>query len=427
MLDFFYKFFFNANHQKRQAPVKSYRSEPTMPKKFRLAGDFNEGQSFGVYSHRVYKKQRVNRENNTDTNYYSKKSGADEVIAAALYRLFLGVDRAPVMKMVYQKTPEGNYKPVDVVAKEIPGFVTISDWYRDNKEHYDKNPAEHHEEWTKAGLASLLFVSLLLGERDLNGCNWGKNDKGQFVRIDLGQSLKYSDELTANDLKTLPEVKDHHPGQWPIKHYDQSDETSDYYNLLGISKLEEFQRDEWKYALKSMLVEEKLLNHIAIVYSDHGQNSQTIKDLIARLKKTKKLLLGMPEFREFTKSNPGIIDEIVQDFNEFNACFQKDEDMQIDIDAVINLHQGIVDECSKEQVEATKPEAKSPEKEFKQFKKAYFEAYNSVFWKNPASTMNAKLNSGEISSIEQVRKYAKANKSTRTYRILAENNMLNHK
>lgn len=59
------------------------------------------------------------------------------------------------------------------------------------------------------------------------------------------------------------------------------------------------------------------------------------------------------------------------------------------------------------------------EQDFYFFKQDYLERYHATFFKNPFSTMRAKLKSGDISTIDQVREYVKANPTSRSRRCFS--------
>ncbi|PJE08277.1 hypothetical protein [Legionella sp.] len=415
---FFLDQFFGHTKKNKYKPIKPQIIRK-VPDLFEVVNDF-EDIGFADEEHRNVRKFKRNSDDSSQPElFYFKRADEKEVVLANYYRLLLGPDRAPKTTPVY-KIVEGQYQYVGLLSKEIDGFRSTSSFYKENKKRYEEEKGIQYQEWAEMDCAGVLAISMVLGESDLNGINWGKNCNNQFVRIDFGHSGNYVfHNITSNDLLNLPIVRDYHPSQWPYKCYHQSDTTWDPYELAGINELEHFRNQEWKYLLKSILIDQQLLKNINQAYAISEDCS---KPLVKRLVELKKTLFKIPEFKEFIKENSQVIDEIAAEFEAYNDSVDADngpQNTKVDIAAIRERHETIFNACRDNQTLEEEKDPLTSKKEFKLFKKAYFKQYNSEFFKNPWSTMKLALESGEkYTTMEQVRQYAQEHQSSRTYKVL---------
>lgn len=339
------------------------------------------------------------------SEYFFKREIMAEIEAfhAALSQLFLTPACAPKVRSVHTET---DAKPVGIVSKKVPHFISLFDLLVKHNKILDKN------ELLKIGIVPLLVLAYATEESDLNAKNYGINreltpdkkiaDGTNIIRLDPGFSgytlvncaaklygvqgcddarqsnafprkVKPEDAfpIHADDIRSLLNLLYATPTNWPfhanrkLRHNLFSDDDKEEAATRHIDDLvddEEFNREQYLYFLKIILINSKMLESLgntfisdsdilckvhgndiyqkinpaflettefrlnSIKYGDEYQKAVAktlyVNHYTNRFAQIRNTLLQMPEFREyFLKNDEDYIDTILREFQDYNNQF----------------------------------------------------------------------------------------------------------
>jgi hypothetical protein len=208
-------------------------------------------------------------------------------------------------------------------------------------------------------------------ENDLHPGNWGFDVDKNLIRMDFDRSLwplscKYLKQMpqevtffekailnkhlaikpadafviTAEDIINFPDLSDAKPTCWVTG--NRYNVTFEY--LSELKNNDDFIKLKWKYFLKSILITDEIVVEIFSGYIGSPKTSAKFSNhLKERIKKLEEVLLTIPQFCEYVKNNPKVIDELVAEFNEYNSNVKdKRKDLRINIDEVKKTYAEIV-------------------------------------------------------------------------------------
>lgn len=327
-----------------------------------------------------------------------------EAANAAHYRFFLGHDRAPKVKAVFdqQKLRRGIY------SEAIEGFISFDDCLKKKYIQEKLKLIQNHKNITNQlndfiqyiyhldysslvehGILEMLVCSYAYEENDLHGGNWGFDSRGHVVRIDFDQSLwpltcKYANISNAvrfklydlprpreafliheHDIREFPSLTYAKPCNWIfsaglLKQAQQLFGAN--YNLLAkvindLKKNPHFEERKWAAFLKLIILPAELNKNI---YSNFIGNPKSVKKytehLQTRIKQFKNILLLMPEFQAFlkNKSHDSMV-KIIKDIKEDNEHAMKDKlkppRLQLNIDEVVTNYKLLLYELDMRQAQ----------------------------------------------------------------------------
>ncbi len=338
-------------------------AKQTLPKKSRRLSEFEpcvakqklEKSSSSVTSH--------HKKNSSNTYYVKKHDGMPgkiieiESAIAALHRAFLGYDRAPKNRAVY----DDEDRRVSLSSKAIPGFVSfhqrLKAEYQQLPTNIKKTRLEFQSEYNYGklvdkGLIELLVSEYLFAENDLHEGNWGFNEHGDIVRIDLGQAFWFEvskfvsihpnqkgrgvklepakafpvckEEITSfpKRTKTLAYNALINPGtpERPNPFYDKQ--------ITSVINHPDFNRRKWTAFLKAILMPETLVAGIMRQYIGSEKSAHKYTTLfLDRQNAIRTALLDLNAFKEFIqKEGDKALAEILKDIeNNYNKKEKHDK------------------------------------------------------------------------------------------------------
>lgn len=336
----------------------------------------------------------------------------NEAFAAACYRMLIGHDHVPMIKMAVT-TPLGGV-PIGSIIDEVPQFtdafsLTVTDKY-------------YYQNLIEAGIAEVLVASYIFCEHDLNFGNWGKRADGKLVRIDFESSFKFRliQKDIIEDLINFPNLKKYSAHNWPYT------ELFGVYDPAGIRLIHshsDFIFRKWKCFTKFLLLNKQHFTQALKAYNPNT-NDEIVDDLISRSELLKESLINLPEFKKFLTANPNLIEPISTEFENYNSHFPKEKDryLHINIDEIKANFQSLRKVCMIEldANDIAQPNRCSPPITFELFKSAYLKAFKSEWFPNPFDTIKWKIESGSIYSMKEILLFAKTNKNSRAAKVIQE-------
>jgi hypothetical protein len=227
------------------------------------------------------------------------------VLVSELYRLWAATAQ-PRTEIVVDNP--GAPREFYVLSEEVENFQPYTDYVTELP-----NPAVRaviHNEVTR-GFASLLVISLFLGQADLKDI--GINDKHEFVHFDDDHALclfwkdnfgtGFNFDITARDLQSLPQISDYVPFQWLgykfMREFGMIQTLPDC-TLQMLTNDPEFIAEKFLTLLVIILTPETLIKQFVDKYIGH----EFYRDYIFSLIKQRKLMLEqqaflIPTFRIF--------------------------------------------------------------------------------------------------------------------------------
>jgi hypothetical protein len=260
-----------------------------------------------------------------DQAHISNLFAAVPVLVSELYRLWAATPQ-PRTELVVDdpQSPRAYY----VLSEEVQGFrpYTIS---------VGPNPVVRNIicNDSSKGLASLVVISLLLGQCDLKDI--GINDKNEFVHFDDDHALclfwkdlgrdNFNFDITSDDLKILPQIKDYAPHQWlgykfmgefGIPHY-QFDPV-----LQALSADPRFIQEKYAALLKIIMTPESLIQALVAQHIQHEYVRTFVINLIIKRKRMlEEQALLLSGFREYMYAqSPRIFDDFILKVKAFNIA-----------------------------------------------------------------------------------------------------------
>lgn len=284
----------------------------------------------------------------------SSRSVAEiEAFNGLCYRLLIG-ERHPLTRPVHNETG----RRVGVLSAAVPGYKSMNEIILEG----GGNVGPSQEALLKGGVAKIWTAALIEEEYDLNGGNYGFNDRGECVKIDgdhssWAQISKYHGfdpaltsatgrtapskvfPITRRDILTFPKLPDADPANWP----GRSD--ARYIKFDVIMHDPAFVYDKYYTLLKRILIPNSAYAAIGSAVMRSEKKRQTLVE--SKCQKTKALrdvLIAMPEFQEFVLQNPQALPEMCQAFHELNESYKKDKyaSLRINVGDIENAYQQLV-------------------------------------------------------------------------------------
>lgn len=299
-----------------------------MPQNERLLKDYLDldnqeklpqiGHTKNVY--RVRKKQNPQSESKSTTKYQktwilkeieeSWMNGFNEPIALAseLTRLW-GNSSLPKTRLVCDdpKNPQKYY----YLSEEVVGY-----------QNYKSTATQKQlQQGNVTGFASILVISLLLGQADINTRDIGINKENKFTHFDDDHALclcwqdtygaGYDFDFTSKDIDILPLLQSYTPFQWLnyMGHNNAgliSVEWRASYNskeskaLQAIANNDDFLKEKYFTLLKIISTPDSVLKSMVDFYVKDSEQNKFVYDLLVKRKFTLEVeALKIADFREF--------------------------------------------------------------------------------------------------------------------------------
>ncbi|KTD05683.1 putative teichoic acid biosynthesis protein [Fluoribacter gormanii] len=285
-----------------------------------------------------------------------------EAFNGMCYRLLLN-DRTPRVRSVHDS--KGNR--VGVISRAIDNFQSLHDYYlREGTSVCLKSPPQ--DDLVKSGIGRILAAAYTEEENDLHGGNIGY-DPVELIsyKIDHDQSTwpitsKYQGvnpnkpllmegeraygirpkdafPITQKDITNFPHLSDAKPRNFP----DETD--SHTLNLHGIQNNTDFIKDAFSIFLKRALFDEQIYRAIA---KETIENPKLQEELVAHKTRRSKLLkaelIKNKKFLYFLIENPNLKEQIIDEFKKYNADYNEDSPLRLDLEDLGNKFDLLVKE-----------------------------------------------------------------------------------
>lgn len=294
-----------------------------------------------------------------------------EAFNGMCYRLLLN-DRTPRVRSVHDN--QGNR--VGVISRAIDNFQSLHDYYLNQKKQigYLRSPPQMN--LVKSGIGRILGAAYTEEENDLHGGNIGYDPINLIsYKIDHDQATwpitsKYQNKnpnkplykdneraygikpkdafpITQRDITNFPHLRDAKPRNFP----DETD--SGILNLPGIEDNPDFIKDVFSVFLKRALFNEQIYRAIA---NETIENPKLREELVAhktrRSELLKEELVKNKKFLNFLIENPDLKNQIIGEFREYNADYNEDSPLRLDLEDLGNKFDILVEQTS-EQIEVS--------------------------------------------------------------------------
>ena len=296
-----------------------------------------------------------------------------EAFNGMCYRLLLN-DRTPRVRSVH----DSQGRRVGVISREIDNFQSLHDYYLKQKKQigYMRSPSQM--DLVKSGIGRILGAAYTEEENDLYGANIGydpinlksykidhdqatwpitskyhnKNPNKPLYKVDeraYGIKPKDAFPITQRDITRFPHLHDAKPRNFP----DETD--SGILDLTGIEDNPDFVKDVFSVFLKRALFDAQIYRAIA---DETIGNPKLREELVAhktrRSELLKKELIKNKKFLNFLIENPDLKEQIIAEFREYNADYNEESPLRLDLEDLGNKFDILVEQTS-EQMEV--PEA----------------------------------------------------------------------
>ncbi|WP_412755894.1 hypothetical protein [Legionella bozemanae] len=294
-----------------------------------------------------------------------------EAFNGMCYRLLLN-DRTPRVRSVHDN--QGNR--VGVISRAIDNFQSLHDYYLNQKKQFGYLRSPPQMNLVKSGIGRILGAAYTEEENDLHGGNIGYDPINLIsYKIDHDQATwpitsKYQNKnpnkplykdneraygikpkdafpITQRDITNFPHLRDAKPRNFP----DETD--SGILNLPGIEDNPDFIKDVFSVFLKRALFNEQIYRAIA---NETIENPKLREELVAhktrRSELLKEELVKNKKFLNFLIENPDLKNQIIGEFREYNADYNEDSPLRLDLEDLGNKFDILVEQTS-EQIEVS--------------------------------------------------------------------------
>lgn len=261
-----------------------------------------------------------------DLSYTPRNVCEAQVLVAELYRL-------------WSATPQPKTRLLTDDPKNPQEFFVFSEEIVDFNEYIDTSVQESIAKKATPGFASLLVISLLVGQADLNTRDIGQRKNGEFVHFDDDNSLcmfwhasksDYRFNLTSRDLESLPLIHDYVPHAWLDYQIRSSIEgtasvvTYNYLSdLINLSHDKNFMDEKYLTLLKIIATPEAALKKFVDFYVKNIEVNKIVFDMLQDRKRAiEREALLIPGFRTFLYNKKYSVDVIYTSLADFRLTGQ---------------------------------------------------------------------------------------------------------
>lgn len=343
------------SHVVRIKNKKRKNKEKSSPVKAKKEASYSDqGGSFAEkssVSHSVKKVGKLKTSGDAASHYHKKNLTAIteiEAFGSELFRILLGKDRVGKSRAVYNE--DGMRR--GVVSREVENFVPLQTKFnalnKCNSMRYSEPITQFDNGLVNAGLGLLEVANMVFADPDAHFGNVGYSN-GKLVRIDFDQvffpetcgslSLKPDQAIPFNSFEHVSAIEMFAVRQADLislPHYskrllnglgtmylraDKKYNTGFFKGeLKRISIDKKFNQDKWYAFLKYLLIGDDVYNNLLdqFIYSDK-RKGKIFDFLSKRRDQFQRALIATPQFRDYVIKNPGVLDQIKNEFSEFGV------------------------------------------------------------------------------------------------------------
>ncbi|KTD73725.1 hypothetical protein [Legionella tucsonensis] len=324
-------------------------------------------------SHSAEKVKKVDKQNIEilKTEESGRRITEIEAFNGICYRLLLN-DRTPRVRSVH----DSQGRRVGVISRAIDNFQSLHDYYLKQRKKIGYMRSPPQIDLVKSGIGKILGAAYTEEENDLHGGNIGydpinlvsdkidhdqatwpitskyqnKNpDKPLYKNGERAYGIKPKDAfpITQRDITNFPHLSDAKPRNFP----DETD--GGILDLAGIEDNPDFIKDVFSVFLKRALFDEQIYRAIA----DETIESPKLREELVTHKTQRSYLLKAElrknrKFLNFLIENPDLKEQIIDEFREYNADYNEDSPLRLDLEDLGNKFDTLVEQTS-EQIEVS--------------------------------------------------------------------------